>query len=539
MLQSTLALRLNDDAPPCEADKCPFAFTRWGSSRLRVAFVDEQVRVDVDIANPFAIPIQFVQAHAVCDFEPSSDVTTTTTPAAVVPAKQTFDVQFYDILLCPSESKRASFAITPRSEGTLRLRGIAFNVCASVWGIRRFTFVPPKKGETEAGALRVAAAMPYLRVEFQGFPAWAVEGELTQVVLLMHNASPVMSASDIRIAFSHPSFFSLNREQCRVSASFIQPGPPVTPGRASANTDDTDMLAWLAIDAELPPNGDLALPFWFRVHGNCTSVRYAFHTAVSYKASARASQMRFAHVHTHLSVQPAVRITHTLLPNAADINSVLLKLHVENLQTGLLLRIRQFSCLSKKWTIGTLYPIAEQSLTLRPKEHANFFLNVAIAANNSTESDTKHTVVVPTESTAIDASQQPYGDFVEKESLALWEARKGGKGFAQAPHRARSVSPNHAAGSSAFGLSAFGALPSFANAHLRAVKEEVAQRLLPPETNGITLIWETASATAAGPATVLGVSNLCIPPQSLPCASDPMASDTHPFTHTLGPIFAR
>ena len=159
----TFALSVNDDPPAC-AEGCPFAGLRWPflGADNRVVFSGEQAHVDVTVTNPFAIPLLLGQVHAVCEFKPHINSSSSSSndnisesgseeeegteegePDVKELRKGTyFRSELYDVMLAPNESKTLKLAINTLKEGILRITGFAYKLCKEVWGIHRFSFVP-------------------------------------------------------------------------------------------------------------------------------------------------------------------------------------------------------------------------------------------------------------------------------------------------------------------------------------------------------------------------------------------------------------
>ena len=502
--QSSFVMKLNDDPPDCSAsDMCAFRDTRWNtvSRTRRVAYVDEVVTVQVDVSNPLQVPIQLSQVHSMWDFQPSGELP----KQALLP----FSACFSDVLLCPGEKTTLSLPVSLAMTGTMRICGFAFDVFNRVWGMRRFSFLPQthhgkssKRNLVDPDVLIVAPPMPRIVVEFDGFPDSVIDGEIVPLVMRIRNISASVPATRIRVAFSHAEFFVFDKAHCKIAGvDGVMENAVLDSDQAiiSAMGDDAfSTLTWMDITGlEVPPDGVAELPFLFRAYGN-SNTRYLFHTAVAYRSpDTGSSAVRFAHAHNELTVRPSLRIHQQMLPNPSAVDSMVLRVRVDNIMPSRVLIVDQLSCLSRRWTIRPIVDKSKLLFSVKPGESVNYVFHVrSEPLPDEQEPDSFLLACMMSgctnpEESEIDVLRDSSLLFVGSESYARWEAGELGPAPKTKNNQQRANTgddDNHE--NAAFGLSSFGALPSYVNAHLRADNTPIATKV--PDLDIITLHWSAS-----------------------------------------------
>lgn len=555
-------VRLNDDPPDCAAPcACAFRGVRWcsgsGSSTgismsmctRRVAYVDETITVEVDVTNPLRVPLQFAQMHAVCDFQPENGGGETGGTSGESSGEgcekgglQPFTAQLTDVVLAPGETKRLALPVALAAAGTLRVCGFAFDVFSRVWGMRRFSFLPPPAGagrrtgatpggpETEPDVLRVARAMPRLQISYSATPAAVLDGEVVRTVLCVHNASATAPAAHVRLAFSPPAAVVFDAARCTL--------PGVTAVPAPASTDaDAALLATMRADAlatldwtqltglTVAPGTTVEIPLLFRarISGNNTSsstnTTLLLHTALAYSSaddaasSSASAPVRFAHAHTRVEVRAGVRVRPQILADPADACALLLRLRVDNLLRDRALALHQLSCASHRWSVA---PIAATSASaIRPGESRSLVFRLRVDAPTGEEKKQEEEPPAGfrlgtcrmsswTEGGAAeDVRAGAVAMLLEAEAHARWEAGE----FGPAPRTRRNAygcadgddEGNEGDNVSSFGLSSIGALPSFTDAFRRVdASAAAAPPTVLPDLDVLVVHWATAPSSNGG-----------------------------------------
>ena len=581
-------MRLNDDPPDCAgADACALRDVRWNvvSRTRRVAYVGETVTVEVDVTNPLLVAIQFAQMHAVCDFQPDTSSSTnnaqkqqqqqeeqeqeqkqeekdsdadeaTTTTRKLVP----FTAQLTDVVLEPGETKRLSLAVALGMVGTVRVCGFAFDVFNRVWGMRRFSFLPPPASPTpgtrgarsavDPDVLIVAPAMPRLQIAYGAFPAAVHEGAVVPVVLRIRNTSTAAAATRIRLAFSQPSLLVFDAARCTLPGVAAAPESPLLDSDhallASMADDAFATLAWTDITGlVVAPSSTVELPFLFRAHNSSittatTTTSYLLHTAMAYSTCDAGSRaVRFAHAHTRVAVRAAVRVHTQVLPNPAAADALLLRVRVDNLLRDHTLALAQLACVSRRWRIAPAAPAAlARGLVVRPGESVSHVFHLRVEPpDTETETDATgaepesflracRTTVCTDGRAPVDVLHGTALQLVEAEAFARWEAGEFGPAPRTKNNTRRADDGDGDDGDdgdvSAFGLSSIAALPSFANAYMRA--EDTAQPTTLPDLDVLTVHWALSPSSASS-------SSLVVSP-------DGAESTVHGLTASMQPASA-
>jgi len=354
-----------------------------------------------------------------------------------------------------------------------------------------------KKVVVDPDMLIVAPPMPRLMIKLDGFPQSVLEGEIIPLVLRVQNLSAFVPATRIRVAFSHLPFFVFDKKRCTIPGVEAVKEPVLLDSDqavlAAMGDDAFSSLTWFDINGlEVPPNGVAEIPFLFRPYGNQHS-RYLFHTAVAYRSSdSTNSAVRFAHAHNEVIVKPSIRIHQQIIPTPGSINSMLLRIRVDNIMRSRSLSIKQLSYLSRRWKISPIVDKSKMLFNVKPGESVNYvFRMVGELPVDITEPESFLHACDMTCCTNGDQQIDILHDssmlFICSETNAGWEAGEFGHPPKTKGNQKRNSSnddDNHE--SAAFGLSSFGALPSFVNAHLRA-DDTVVTKI--PDLDVITLNW--------------------------------------------------
>lgn len=566
-----------EETPQCPLAHIRWPFV---GSDNRVVFSGEQAYINVTVINPFDIPLILGQVHAVCEFKPSDNGNAgkvvggedeSAAAAAVdddggvvgddeLRKGNCFKSEMYDVILAGRESKMLNLAINASREGIIRITGFAYKLCKEVWGIHRFSFVPVtsagsnpqmslasssssspallssssaqssgavqtvprrlgnmlRRGPRDPNVIVVEPSMPYLTIRFENISSVVFNDELGKVNLVITNHSETASASDIAIAFSHPSFFALENDPNSQPLSevdsetgsdpFAKVGRPVTPAkspRLMMSQNDVDLLTWMHFDFTVAPLSNVVIPFWFRPYGFPTETVQTLHTSISYKASPSESTStnpskwtRYSHVHTRIVIKPVIHFDVQKLENYKDVESFNVKMTVRNLHPERPLQLKQLSCLSRRCVVEPLFQQASDGL-LREREGYNLFLKLRISPSPTYRTSF---VAIGDCGQCMDPSVAPYSSLIAQENRERWERKRRAL---EAQNESKLP---------------FGAtnLPSFNTAHLRVKNGDGGGNGVgndggddgPEEMSFITLVWETES--------VVGFTNMFIPQYTFP-----------------------
>lgn len=364
--------------------------------------------------------------------------------------------------------------------------------------------------------------MPYLTINFENLPNVMFNDELCKVNVVITNHSATTAASNISIAFSHSSFFTLesdlskeeNKEEDNKGNDAVTVDPfeeiarSVTPSkspRMMMTQNDVDLLKWTHFDFEVAPSSKVVLPFWFRPYGFPVETLQVLHTSISYKASIDESSSsssattpvskwtRYNHLHSKIVIKPVIHVDVQKLENYRDVESFNVKMTIRNLHPERPIQIKQLSCLSRRCVVEPLFPQASNGL-IREREGFNLFLKLRITPNPTYQ--TSFIAIGDSDTKCMDPSVAPHSTLIAQENYERWERKKRALEAAAANDT-----------KSSFGTAN---LPSFNTAHRRVDmnSDNDGHNDGPSENSFITLAWETES--------IFGFTNMFVPQYTFP-----------------------
>jgi len=183
---------------------------------------------------------------------------------------------------------------------------------------------------------------------------------------------------------------------------------------------------------------------------------------------------------------------------------------VDNLMRSRTLTIDQLSCLSRRWNIQPVLDKSKLHFNIKPGECVNYVFHVHGSSPKDEEEPAsfihacKMSCCTNPEKTEIDVLGDSSLLFVSAESFARWEAGEYGRAPKTKNNQVSSSSDESASESASFGLSSFGCIPSFVNAHLRADNRPVSNKV--PDLDVIALHWSASSEDADKPEATKGFS---------------------------------
>eukprot|EP00873_Tetraselmis_striata_P021809 jgi/Tetstr1/442073/TSEL_000257.t1 len=178
----------------------------------------EPVGVDIELSNPLAVTLQVLNIRLLCAHEPAPGSTSSSSDDDDLGAEEAplpgvaFELLSQDLTLKSKERSRVRLTVTPRLPGTLRVRGVEWQLSQGIAGRKLFAQRAEPRWKDDLSHLRlvfsVIPPMPRLVAALHGLPSFLYAGEVARCFLELRNTNDV-PLQGVKVAVSDPAALML------------------------------------------------------------------------------------------------------------------------------------------------------------------------------------------------------------------------------------------------------------------------------------------------------------------------------------------
>eukprot|EP00873_Tetraselmis_striata_P038913 jgi/Tetstr1/459177/TSEL_004623.t1 len=348
----------------------------------------EPVGVDIELSNPLAVTLQVLNIRLLCAHEPAPGSTSSSSDDDDLGAEEAplpgvaFELLSQDLTLKAKERSRVRLTVTPRLPGTLRVRGVEWQLSQGIAGRKLFAQRAEPRWKDDLSHLRlvfsVIPPMPRLVAALHGLPSFLYAGEVARCFLELRNTNDV-PLQGVKVAVSDPAALMLAaqpvpddadapsgiREAWRAEArclqswelpggdagsAVLQPPPALPSGEVPSMFTTSRPRMWaLPKDLTLDKKASVHWPVWISpprvgTHNLQLAISFAKRGGAPPAGGMRHRVLCIAH---SVTVVPSVAVVPRLVRDPTHMHRRVLQLAMTNLQTATEhFRVQQVSCLT-------------------------------------------------------------------------------------------------------------------------------------------------------------------------------------------------